>query len=310
MRSLADPAAGRRDQPSVALPPRPRGRTRNAVIRYFSRRRLATVAVAVAGLAVLLAFVGPLIGPHDPIVPNARESLEPPSLAHPFGTDSSGFDIFSRVLAAPRTDLGIAFLGTGIALLFGVVLGTLAGYYQGTRSAQSALGEMLLRVADVIQAFPIFILALGLVAMRGPGPANVVIALAFVNFPIFLRLIRSETLSIRERAFVDAARAAGLSDLRIALKHILPNAMGPASVLVSVNAGFGILLTAGLSFIGAGVRPPTPELGAMVSLGADTIITGQWWPAIFPGLAIAVIVLAFAFVGQAVEALLDPRSRT
>jgi len=293
----------------AGFPPRPRARRRRAAARYFRAHKLTAFWVALAGVFAVLAFVGPLLAPHDPEVPDPSLSLTGPSLSHPFGVDASGFDIFSQTLAAPRTDLGIAIAGTLIALVLGLVLGTLAGYYQGTRSVQGVLGESLMRVADIVQAFPIFILALGLVAMRGPGATNVIVALALVNFPLFLRLIRSETLALRERAFVDAARAAGLGDLRIVLRHLLPNALAPAAVLVSVNIGFGMLLTAGLSFIGAGVRPPTPELGAMVSAGASTILTGQWWPAVFPGIVIALIVLSFAFVGKAAEALLDPRSR-
>lgn len=294
---------------AATLPPRPCGRRRRAARRYFRAHKPTAFWVLLAIGFGVLAFIGPLIAPHDPEVPDPSLALTGPSLSHPFGVDSLGFDVFSQTIAAPRTDLGIAIAGALIALVLGLVLGTLAGYYQGSRSVQGVLGETLMRIADVIQAFPIFILALGLVAMRGPGATNVIIALTLVNFPLFLRLIRSETLALRERAFVDAARASGLGDVRIALKHILPNALAPAAVLVSVNIGFGILLTAGLSYIGAGVRPPTPELGAMVSGGASTIITGQWWPAVFPGIAIALVVLAFAFVGQAIEALLDPRSR-
>jgi peptide/nickel transport system permease protein len=292
------------------LPPPPRARRRRAAGRYFRAHKVTACWVALAAAFVVLALVGPLLAPHDPEVPDPNLTLAAPSAAHPFGVDGSGFDIFSQALAAPRTDLGIAVAGTLIALFFGLVLGTLAGYYQGTRTVQSFFGESLMRIADVVQAFPIFIHALGLVAMRGPGATNVIIALALVNFPLFLRLIRSHTLELRERAFVDAARAAGLGDMRIVLRHILPNTIAPAAVLVSVNIGFGILLTAGLSYIGAGVRPPTPELGAMISAGTSTIITGQWWPAVFPGVVIALIVLSFAFVGQAVEELLDPRSRS
>jgi peptide/nickel transport system permease protein len=292
------------------LPTPPAARRRRAAARYLRAHKITACWVLLAAIFIVLAFVGTLLAPHNPEVPNPGISLAKPSLSHPFGVDASGFDIFSESLAAPRTDLGIAAAGTLIALIFGLVLGTLAGYYQGTRTVQSFLGESLMRFADIVQAFPIFILALGLVAMRGPGATNVIIALALVNFPLFLRLIRSQTLALRERAFVDAARACGLGNLRIAFRHILPNAIAPAAVLVSVNIGFGILLTAGLSYVGAGVRPPTPELGAMISAGSSTIITGQWWPAVFPGIMIALIVLAFAFLGQAIEALLDPRSRT
>jgi peptide/nickel transport system permease protein len=278
--------------------------------RYVRVHKFAGLAIFVVLVAIFLALFGSLIAPYSPTIPNPAVALQAPSFAHPFGTDESGFDIFSQSLAAPRTDLGIALGGTAIALLLGAPLGIIAGYNAGRLSVLSAGGETMMRVADIIQSFPVFILALGLVAVRGPSALNVIVAIAFVNFPIYLRLFRSETLSLRERAFVDAARASGLSDLRIARRHIFPNALGPASVQVSVSVGFAILLTAGLSFIGAGVRPPTPELGSMVSAGSTNIVTGQWWPSVFPGLVIGVIVLAFAVTGDALGVLLDPTRRS
>lgn len=277
--------------------------------RYARSRPLVLVSFAVVAIVVFLAIFGSTVAPYSPTTPDPSVSLQPPSLKHPFGTDQSGFDVFSRVLAAARQDLGIALGGTLLALLLGTPLGLLAGYHAGGRNVRAVAGETVMRIADIVQSFPVFILALGLVAVAGPGALNVIVAVAFVNFPIYLRLFRSETLSIRERTYIDAARAAGLSDARILRTHVLPNAMGPALVQVSVSIGMAILLTAGLSFIGAGVRVPTPEWGSMISIGAPNIVTGQWWPSIFPGLAMGITVLAFSIAGQAVAEMLDPRRR-
>jgi peptide/nickel transport system permease protein len=276
---------------------------------YVRARPLVFGSFAVVAIVAILAVFGDAIAPHPTTTPDPAIALQAPSLAHPFGTDESGFDVFSRVLAAPRADLGIALGGTLLALVLGTPLGLLAGYYAGTRSARSIAGETVMRFADIIQSFPVFILALGLVAVAGPGALNVIVAVAFVNFPIYLRLFRAETLSIRERTYIDAARAGGIGDAQILRQHVLPNAMGPALVQVSVSIGMAVLLTAGLSFIGAGVRVPTPEWGSMISLGAPNIVTGQWWPSIFPGLAMGVTVLAFSIAGQAVAEMLDPRRR-
>jgi peptide/nickel transport system permease protein len=211
------------------------------------------------------------------------------------GTDASGYDIFSRVIAAPRTDLTIALVANGLSLLVGVLLGLIAGYYRNWMT------ELLMRVSDVMQSFPVFISAMVLVALAGRSTANIVIALAFVYAPIYLRLTRSEVLSQRTRGFVEAARALGNSEISIALRHVLPNSLTPALIQASVTVGFAILLTAGLSFVGAGVRPPTPEWGLMISVGANQIILGEWWPSVFPGIAISLTVFGFAVLGNALE---------
>jgi peptide/nickel transport system permease protein len=192
--------------------------------------------------------------------------------------------------------------------LVGGVFGAMAGYYSG-RSVRNFIGQTVMRLADIIQAFPVFILALGLVAVVGPSAKTVAVAIAFVNLPIFLRLFRAEALSVRERAYVDAARAGGVSDRRILARHVVPNAIGPAFVQISTGMGFAILLTAGLSFVGAGVRAPTPEWGSMIAIGAPNIVTGQWWPALFPGIWMGITILSLGIVGQSLEMLTDPRRR-
>jgi peptide/nickel transport system permease protein len=172
------------------------------------------------------------------------------------------------------------------------------------------MGELLLRLMDVIQAFPVFILALALVAGFGPSALNVIIALTVLQFPVFLRLTRSAALVVSGRTFVEAARISGVGPLNVVRRHVLPNSMAPAFVGASVAVAQAILITAGLSFVGAGIRPPTPEWGAMISEGAQNLITGQWWPSVFPGIALAIVVLGYALVGDGLRLYLDPsRSR-
>ena len=258
---------------------------------------------------IILALVAPLIAPFDPEEANASITLASPSASHWLGTDISGMDIFSRIIYSARIDLVIAVLGTCVSILIGGPLGLIAGYFSGARGLWGWISEIMMRVADVLQAFPVFVLAIALVAALGQSARNVILAIAFVNAPIYLRLLRTQALSLRERRFVDAARVAGNGELRIVFRHILPNAVAPAIIQASVNMGWSVLLTAGLSFVGAGVRVPTPEWGSMIAVGAQNMITGQWWPAVFPGIAIALTVLGFALIGDSLELMLDPVRR-
>jgi peptide/nickel transport system permease protein len=258
---------------------------------------------------IVLALAAPLVAPYDPEEANATITLASPSASHWLGTDISGMDIFSRVIYSGRIDLVIAVLGTCFSILIGGPLGLIAGYFSGSRGLWGWISEIMMRVADVLQAFPVFVLAIALVAALGQSARNVIIAIAFVNAPIYLRLLRTQAISLRERRFVDAARVAGNGELRIVFRHILPNAVAPAIIQASVNMGWSVLLTAGLSFVGAGVRVPTPEWGSMIAVGAQNMITGQWWPAVFPGIAIALTVLGFALIGDSLELMLDPVRR-
>jgi peptide/nickel transport system permease protein len=270
---------------------------------------LLRVGGTIVGLVVILSVVGPYVGPYDPTLTTPRVAMPPAGLTdyaawwrgdlghlpHVMGTDASGYDIFSRVIAAPRTDLTIALLANALSLAIGVFLGLVAGYFRNWAT------ELLMRVSDVMQSFPVFISAMVLVALAGRSTSNIVIALAFVYVPIYIRLTRAEVLSQKARGFVEAARAAGRSEIGIALRHVLPNSLTPALIQSSVTIGFAILLTAGLSFVGAGVRPPTPEWGLMISTGANQIILGEWWPSVFPGIAISLTVFGFAVLGNALE---------
>jgi peptide/nickel transport system permease protein len=217
--------------------------------------------------------------------------------------------IFSRVIAAFRTDLFIALSGALLALIVGAPTGIFAGYFDGKGGTYGKLSMIILRFMDIIQAFPIFVLALVLVALLGPKPLNLILLIGLTNLPGNLRLARAEVLSLREKLFVEAARASGNTELRIAFGHVMPNAMTPVIALLSMVMGFGILLTAGLSFVGAGVRIPTPEWGLMIATGAPSMITGEWWPAFSPGLVMAMTIFAFSMVGEAITALFDPLER-
>jgi peptide/nickel transport system permease protein len=268
---------------------------------------IEVVALALFLAILFLAAFGPLVAPDPTKTADTTQRLLAPSGAHWFGTDENGMDIFSRILASPRMDVVIALAATAISVAVGAPLGVVAGFFEGSRRrVASVVGETILRLLDVIQAFPVFIFAMVLVAIRGASTVNIVAAVAFVNMPVFLRLVRAEVLSLRERPYAEAARAVGNSDLQIGFKHLLPNALPPIVVQISVTVGFAILLTAGLSFVGAGIAPPTPELGSMISTGAKYMITGQWWSSLFPGIALGLIVFTFGVVGETLGRVLQP----
>jgi peptide/nickel transport system permease protein len=273
---------------------------------------LTVFAICVVGIMVVLAIIGPTIAPFSPTQSAFSPYIAPPAIGtwphligamlrgqHPvihwFGTDASGFDVFSRVISAPRVDLVIAVLANGFALLLGIPLGLVAGYFRNPAT------ETLMRVSDVVQSFPVFISAMILVALAGQSIINLVIALAVLYAPIYVRLTRAEAMTQKVRGMVEASRAIGLSEAAIAFRHVLPNSLGPTLVQSSVTIGFAILLTAGLSFVGAGVRPPTPEWGLMIATGANDMVLGQWWPSVFPGIAISLTVFSFAVLGEMLE---------
>jgi peptide/nickel transport system permease protein len=260
---------------------------------------VAVIGMAIVAVAILLALLGPIIAPFDPWTALPGEQLKPPSAHHLMGTDNNGMDVFSRVIASPRTDLTIAVLGTFGAIAFGIPLGLIAGYYRGFAS------ELLMRTSDIVQSFPVFILGMALVVMTGHDIKNIIYVVAVVNCPIYVRLVRSQVLFLRERPFIEAARVLGARDRWIMREHILQNAIGPVVANASVTIGWAILLTAGLSFIGAGVRVPTPEWGSMIAIGAKNIYTGEWWPSVFPGIALASTVLGFALLGEAMVRMTD-----
>ena len=263
--------------------------------------------IALFLIIVVIAVAGPWLAPYPTMLADSTQRLAPPSALHWFGTDENGMDVFSRVVAAPRTDVTIALVATLLSVLIGAPLGVLTGFFESSpRRIVSLSAEGVLRLLDVVQSFPVFILAMVLVAIRGTGTENVIMAVAFVNFPVFLRLVRSELLSLRQRPFAEAAQAIGRSDLSLAFVHLLPNAFPTVVVQLSVTVGFAVLLTAGLSFVGAGVSPPTPELGAMIAGGAKFMALGQWWVSLFPGLALGGIVFVCGLLGETIGRALEP----
>lgn len=262
---------------------------------------------ALLGNVLILLFVGmaifaPLIAPYDPVTATS-EFRSPPSWQHLFGTDPSGLDVFSRVVWAAQTDLFVGICGTLLCMVVGIPLGLLVGYYRGFVTG------LILRIADLLQAFPAFVLAMAMVAVAGPSLQNVILVIGFLNAPIYIRLVRSEALTFRERPVMEAAQCIGNSNFSILRNYLLPNTIEAAMVQSSVNIGWAILLTASLSFIGAGIPVPTPEWGSMVGIGASMMITGEWWAAFFPGVAIALCVLAFALTTDAIRVLINPERR-
>ena len=258
---------------------------------------------------IFLTIFGPYLAPYPTETADPLSRLLPPNGKHWFGTDENGIDIFSRVLASPRTDVVIGVVATFISVVLGAPLGVFVALYETRgKTGATAFAETFMRLLEVMQSFPVFVFAMVLVAVFGGSLTNIIIAIAFVNTPVFIRLVRSEVLSLVQRPFSEAARAVGNTEMRLGFRHIFPNAFPVVMVQVSVTVGFAILLTAGLSFVGAGVRPPTPELGAMISTGAKYLIIDQWWPALFPGVALGLTVFCFGIFGEIMNLAMEPRA--
>jgi peptide/nickel transport system permease protein len=270
----------------------------------LSENPVTGFAFVMFALFLLCAAIGPAIVPYDPLASNTAQALVPPSAAHWFGTDQLGRDIFSRVVVATRLDLGIAFASVALAFGIGTLLGLAAGYCGGW------VDRVVGRSVDTIMAFPLFVLAMGIVAALGNSVENIVYATAIINLPIYARLARAEANIRRDAGFVEAARLCGNGGVRIVLTQLLPNILPLMTVQVSLTLGYAILNAAGLSFIGLGVRPPTPEWGIMVAEGSSFIVSGEWWVALFPGLVLMAAVFCFNLMGDGLRDIVDPRQRT
>ena len=270
----------------------------------FVRRDVGTLAGLTIVLGIsLLAILAPWISPHPPEEADFAAFLTPPDSDHWFGTDSNAMDVFSRVLHAPRIDLTIAVVSTALAILIGTPLGLLAGFYGGRGS------DLLVRAVDVLQAFPVFILALALVAVTGNNLGNVIWVVALLEFPIYLRLTRAEALTRRDRQYIRAARVSGNPNWRIVLRHLAINCLTPIFPQAAIHVSTAMLTVAGLAFLGVGIRVPTPEWGSMISVGAPLMVSGEWWVSVFPGLALVVTALGFTLLGRGLQTYLDPRQR-
>lgn len=286
-----------------AAAPAPRAGMLRHMRYVLAGNPVTALAFGLFSLLVLAAILGPALVPYDPIA-GAGPALQPPSAAHWFGTDALGRDVFSRVVAATRLDLGMAFAAVTIVFAFGTLAGTAAGFFGGWWD------RVVGRIADTLMAFPLFVLAMGIVAAVGNSVESIVIATAIVNFPIYARIARAEANIRRDAGFVEAARLSGYGEGRILLAEVMPNLLPIMMVQVSLTLGYAILNCAGLSFIGLGIRPPTPEWGIMVAEGASTIISGEWWIALFPGLALMLAVFTFNLLGDGLRDIVDPRKRT
>jgi peptide/nickel transport system permease protein len=278
-------------------------------LAFMRSRPSFAVGYAIVTVVIVVAVFAPWLAPYGPVTADPNVYLLPPGPGHVLGTDGTGMDIFSRVLFAPRVDLAIAIIGTLLSAVIGGAVGAVVGYYEGQRAWRRAMSTIVMRSADVLQAFPVFVFAIALVAVFGQSLKSIVLAIAFVNTPIYLRLMRIQVLSISKLRYIEAAYVAGASDIAILRRHVVPNAVAPLLAQLSVNIGWSVLLTAGLSFVGAGVVAPTPEWGSMIAMGFQNIVTGQWWPSVFPGIALCLTVLGFALVGASVEVLADPVRR-
>ncbi len=279
-----------------------RHRPRAGVGHRLLRDRAAIVGLILVAGAALVALGAPLLTPHDPIAINPTAVKQGPSRIHPLGTDNLGRDVLSRLLYGARPSLGTAAAASFLILIIGVTAGTLSGYVGGR------VDEVLMRVVDVLLAFPSLILALAIAGMLGPGLTHVMIGMAAVWWVGYARIVRGLVLSVRERQFVEAGHALGASPARIIWRHILPNVMPPVIVLVTLDIGGLILAISGLNFLGLGVQPPWPEWGAMLNEGRPFLFSTPSLM-LYPGLAISLVVVGFNMLGDALRDVLDPRLR-
>lgn len=271
-------------------------------LQVIGRNPLALAGLVTVAILGLIAILAPLIAPHDPRIIQAARVLEPPSAEHLLGTDDLGRDVASRMIYGARISLSVGFVAVGIAVTIGILIGALAGYYGGWVDAAA------MRFTDIMLCFPTFFLILAVIAFLQPSIWNIMIVIGATGWMGVARLVRAEFLSLREREFVVAARAQGIGDARIILRHILPNAMAPVYVSAILGVAGAVLTESGLSFLGLGVQPPTPSWGNILTAGKDNIEIA-WWLSVFPGLAILATVLAYNLLGEGIRDALDPRLR-
>lgn len=273
------------------------------LLRWIARNPVTALGFAIIIGLILIAALAGVIAPYGPEQYSKAILVSPGTGNHLFGTGQYGDDIFSRCLYGARYDLLIGFSAVAIGLTLGCTVGAAAGFIGGI------VDEILMRIMDMLSAFPTFILALGIAGALGASLRNLIIAISFVNVPIYARLMRGSLIVVKQSSYATAAVGVGARPLRVLRWHLLPNTWGPIFVQATLQFGYAILDAAGLSFIGLGIHVPTPEWGVMVSLGINQIATGQWWPSFFPGMMIAIAVLGFNLIGDGLRDLLDPRQR-
>ena len=270
------------------------------IFRRLKKHRLAVIGAVIILALLFIAIFAPFIAPHDPIEQNLEKRLLPPSKEYPFGTDHLGRCILSRIIYGTRVSLQIGVIVVGISSILGIVLGLIAGFRGGL------IDEIIMRTVDILLAFPGIILALAIMGILGPSLFNVMLALSLGGWTSYARVVRGTVLSVKEKEFVEAAKALGASEIRIMFYHILPNVMAPVIVMATLGMAHVILAAAALSFLGLGAQPPTPEWGSMLNDGRAFIQTAPHLT-IFPGLAIMVTVLAFNFLGDGLRDAMDPQ---
>ncbi|AIQ53769.1 putative D,D-dipeptide transport system permease protein DdpC [compost metagenome] len=268
------------------------------------RNRLAAIGLTFIFIWTVVAVIAPWIAPYDPYVTNMANKLQAPSASHWFGTDNFGRDILSRVLYGARISIWTGLIAVGISFVIGVPLGGIAAYYGGRT------GTVIMRLMDILLSFPSLVLSMAIAASIGAGLTSAMIAVGIVGIPEFARLMFGQTVSLREKEYIEASRAIGVKNTVILYRHILPNALAPLMVQATLGMGFAILTASSLSFLGLGVKPPIAEWGAMISEGREYIISGQWWLVTFPGLSIATSILGFNLLGDGFRDVLDPRLRS
>ena len=273
-----------------------------AARRRFVKSRTGLVGALALLVVTLSAIFAGQVAPYNPTRQDFRVERQPPSIEHVMGTDEFGRDVLSRVIWGAQASLQAGAIAASIALAAGLILGMVAAYYGGR------LDNFIMRVMDILLAFPYILLAIAVVAILGPGLRNAMIAIGIVYIPHYARVVRGAVLSVRARDYVEAARALGAPDRRVMIQHVLPNTLAPVIVQTTLNVGTAIIDTAGLSFLGLGTQPPTPDWGNMLSAGRSYVIDSPWI-ATFPGLAILVTVLAFNLMGDALRDAFDPRLR-
>jgi peptide/nickel transport system permease protein len=279
----------------VAAPP-------ERTLWHAFRRTSARIGLGIAALFLVLTIAAPRVAPYDPYDQDLSSALSPPSTEHLFGADQYGRDVLSRVMYGTRTALVAIVVAGGLALTIGGAMGLIAGFVGGK------VDSAIMRVVDVLLAFPYLLLALIIVAALGPSLTNSIIAIGIIYTPQYARLMRGQVLAIQDAEFVWAARSVGATRRRIMLRHVLPNSFSPVAVMATLQAGSVVVETAGLSFLGLGAQPPSPDWGALLADGHGYFLSA-WWIATFPGLAIFLVVLGFNLIGDALRDQLDPRRR-
>ncbi|WP_068613890.1 ABC transporter permease [Paenibacillus tuaregi] len=273
-------------------------------VRKITAKKLLLVGLIIVLAWVILALVAPWIAPFGPDEIRTEDKLQSPNMVHWFGTDNFGRDIFSRILYGARVTIWTGMVAIGIASVVGIPLGAIAGYFGGKT------GNFIMRIMDILLAFPSLILAMALAASIGPGLFGALLAVGIVAIPEFARLMYGQTVVIKEKEFIEASKALGVRQSAIIFQHILPNALAPVVVQITLGLGSAVLITSSLSFLGLGVKPPTAEWGAMISYGRDYIISGEWWMTVFPGAAIATTIFGFILLGDGLRDVLDPHRQS